>query len=119
MGRKDALTSLTGRGEGTKGAEGDVARDIDWKKVRRVQHGLSRPYETHAGSGYGFVSYEQLEIAEARSRRAMRLAHVFAFVAGVLLGFAFLRDLAVDPLLLAASICFALAGLVSACRALS
>lgn len=117
MGKKDALGSLTGRGEGTKGAEGEVGLAIDWIKVRRVQHGLSRPRGTNASSSYGFVSYEELEVAETRSRRAMRLAHVLAFVTGVLLGIASLRSLAEEPVLLAAAILTSLIGVLAAHRA--
>ena len=118
MERRDALASLTGRGGGEKRAASEVASDIDWLKVRRVQHGLSRPHERHGDMRCGFLSREEIEIAEARSRRAGRLAHALAFVAGVLMGYASLQGLAADAFLLAASICIALAGLV-ACRSAS
>jgi hypothetical protein len=93
---------LLGNGN-AEGAASDAARDIDWMKVRRVQHGLVRPADVHAGSRHGSFTHEQLERADARSRRALRLAHVLAFMVGVLLGFAILRGLADEFRLLCAT----------------
>lgn len=103
MGRKDVLAALVGGEAATTDAANELARDIDWKKVRRVQHGLTRPPDSYAWSRYGSVTDEEFEMAEARSRRALRLAHVLAFLAGVLLGFAFLRGFADEFRLLCAA----------------
>jgi hypothetical protein len=113
MGRKDALASVIGRGEGTKRSAEEVARDIDWRKVRRVQHGLSRPPETHARLSCGLLTYEEMERADTRRRRARRLAHLLATISGVLIGLAFLRGFAGEPALLAAAFMMAIAGVVS------
>lgn len=119
MGRRDALASLTGRVDAEKRAAYEVARDIDWVKVRRVQHGLNRPPGIRASSSGGLFSHEEMENSEARSGRATRLAHGFALVTGVLLGLSFLREFDAAPLLLAASISLAATGLVAAWRAAS
>lgn len=119
MGRRNALTSLTGAGEGEKRPASEVARDIDWAKVRRVQHGLARLPGTHAGSSGGFLSDQEMEKAQARSRRAVRLADVVAFPTGVLIGISILRGFSADPALLAGASLVAIAGVVAGCWALS
>lgn len=100
MSRRRGLASLMGSSNRDDAA--NDARDIDWRKVRRVQHGLSRPPDTYAGSRRGPLTYEVIERAELRSLRALRLAHALAFMAGVLLGVAFLRGLADEFRLLCA-----------------
>jgi hypothetical protein len=103
MARRGALAAIT-----AKTCTGrDAARDIDWRKVRRVQHGLGRPPETR-----GLLSDEEVAVADAR-RRALRLAHVFAFVTGALVGLAYLRGLSDEPVLLAAAFCASLCGLLA------
>lgn len=91
MGTRNTLASLTGTGESE-----DAAKDVDWARIRRVQHGLSRPSGSSAGSRHNSQTLEEFRGAEARSRRALRLAHGLAFLAGVLLGLAFLRGFADD-----------------------
>jgi hypothetical protein len=114
MGRKDALASLVGGGEGSRDAASEAARDIDWVKVRRVQHGLSRPSATRDGT----ACCEEVA-AETRSRRAIRLAYALGFIAGILLGLMFLKGLGEDPYLLAASCFAACAGSLAANRAVN
>lgn len=119
MGRKNALASLIGGAEGTGEAAIEEARNIDWIKIRRVQHGLYRPQDPRVDASGELLDQDERRIADARSRRAMRLAHALAFVAGVLVGFAFLRGFTVAPLLLSAAFAFAFAGVVSAAQAAS
>jgi len=114
MGRKDALASLIGGGEGSRDAASELARDIDWGKIRRVQHGLCRPHEKHGLLPGGLLSEEEKELDQKRSRNAARLAHAFGFVAGVLLGLSFLQNISADRLLLAASLFVAFAGVATA-----
>lgn len=114
MGRRYALAALIGRGEGTKDTESESARDIDWVKVRRVQHGLVRPHEKHSFSRGGLQTREEEEFVWKMRRRAARLAHALAFVAGVLLGLTFLGAFPADFSLLVAALLVACAGLATA-----
>lgn len=110
MARRDALATITAK----RCTDREVARDIDWRKVRRVQHGLGRPPETR-----GLLSDEEVAVADARRRRILGLAHAFAFVTGVLMGLAFLRGLSEEPVLLAAAFSASLCGLLAAHGAFS
>ena len=114
MGKKEVLASLIKSGEGTAGVQSEAARDIDWVKVRRVQHGLSRPTEYNADSGNCEES-----LAEARSRRMGRLAHILGLLSGVLIGVAILRGFSEEPLLLAAALLIAVGGMLLATYASS
>ena len=69
MARRGALAAIT-----AKTCTGrDAARDIDWRKVRRVQHGLGRPPETR-----GLLSDEEVAVAERRERASLRDEHLGA-----------------------------------------
>lgn len=110
MGRKDALAAITN----TKRTDEEVARDVDWRKVWRVQHGLRRPSEPLAASSQGMRSHEEMERAARRRARATTLAHVLAFLSGVFLGLAILRVYETTPMLLAVSIACVLAAVSAA-----
>ena len=106
----DALKMISGR----ECTASEIARDIDWLKIRRVQFGISRPPPCHDAVSCGSPGCEERACAAATSRRAMRLANVLAALAGVLLGLAFLRGFSTEPALLAGAFLCTLAGLASA-----
>lgn len=103
---KEPLASI-GRCDSETRPPDEVARDIDWRKVRRVQLRLAFPHD--AGT-----CHDEAELEERSKRRATRLAHLLASLAGMSLGLSILRGLDSAPMLALSSLGFALAAALSA-----